>query len=120
MCIRDRENTVTVLFNKYMGNFKDRKTYEVGLNPNGLCAADFDGDGLLDIAAVNGGAGYQGSVSVLLNNGHGTFRQAVNYAAGKGPRSVFAADFDRDGDMDIGVTNFEAGTVYVYFNKTIE
>ncbi|MBN1211549.1 MAG: VCBS repeat-containing protein [candidate division Zixibacteria bacterium] len=115
-----KENTVSILLNKYLGNFKDRKTYEVGRSPRGLCSADFDGDGLLDIAAVNEGEGYSGSVSVLLNNGRGTFRHAVNYAAGKGPRSVFTADFDNDGDMDMGVTNFEAGTIYIYFNKTIE
>ncbi|HEY4094550.1 MAG TPA: FG-GAP-like repeat-containing protein [Baekduia sp.] len=59
-------------------------------------AADFDGDGAVDLAV----AGVTGDVSVLLGHGDGTFAPAVHYAA---PRSyaLTVADVDGDGVPDL-------------------
>jgi len=40
-----------------------------------------------------------------LNNGDGTFQSPVNYGVGYGPLSVYGADLDGDGDIDLAVTN---------------
>ncbi|UCC81070.1 MAG: VCBS repeat-containing protein, partial [Candidatus Zixiibacteriota bacterium] len=56
-------------------------------------------------------------VSVLLNNGDGTFADSVNYAAGDGPASVFAADLDADGDLDLATANLESDNISVLLNE---
>jgi hypothetical protein len=42
-------------------------------------------------------------VSVLLNNGNGTFRAAVNYNAGPVPFSLAVSDFNGDGKPDLAL-----------------
>src|SRR5204862_1178756 len=45
------------------------------------------------------------NVSMLRNNGDGTFQQRVNYSTGVSPFDLVGADFDNDGDIDIGVAD---------------
>jgi FG-GAP-like repeat/Abnormal spindle-like microcephaly-assoc'd, ASPM-SPD-2-Hydin len=48
-------------------------------------------------------------ISVLLGNGDGTFRAAVEYGAGSNPKSVAVGDFNGDNKMDLVVTNNAEG-----------
>src|SRR5690606_12326919 len=63
--------------------------------------ADLDGDGDNDI--ISGGAGiYDSDVSWYANDGQGNFSaQRVISADVQGTDSVFAADLDGDGDLDV-------------------
>ncbi|MDH3505209.1 MAG: FG-GAP-like repeat-containing protein [Nitrospirota bacterium] len=70
----------------------------VGRAPQAITAGDFNGDGLWDVATVNGTSD---DVSVLLGNGNGTFRSAVSFGVGKIPLAVVAADMDGDGLLDL-------------------
>ena len=56
-------------------------------------------------------------MSVLLNNGDGTFAVGAGYPAGDGPSSVAAADLNGDGKPDLAVANGNAGTVSVLLNS---
>jgi uncharacterized repeat protein (TIGR01451 family) len=76
-------------------------SYPVGTAPAAVAMADFNGDGKPDVAVVNSGSG---DVSVLLNNGDGTYKPAVNFDAGMAsPASVDVADFNHDGFQDLAI-----------------
>ena len=76
---------------------------------------DLNGDGTPDLAAVVGGA--SGNVSVLLNNGDGTFAKPVQYSGVDNASALTLADLNGDGRTDIAVPNrASAGTVSVFLN----
>jgi hypothetical protein len=60
---------------------------------------------------------YSDNVTVLLNNGNGTFGTPANYGAGDSPTSVFSNDFDGDGDNDLAVANTHSANVSVLLNN---
>src|SRR5207248_2160008 len=63
-----------------------------------LVAVDVNRDGWLDILARDL---IQGWVSVLLNNGNGTFQYAAIVGLGGFPSSFTVGDFDHDAKMDL-------------------
>ncbi len=72
----------------------------VGRSPQAIAVGDWNGDGLSDLATVNGTSD---DISILLGNGNGTFRSAVSFGVGKLPLALVAADMDNDGLMDLVV-----------------
>ena len=80
--------------------FATATSYAVGTNPSAVVVADFNGDGKPDIAVVNSGSN---NVSILLNNGDGTFQAAKNFDAGNSMTNIFASDFNGDGKLDLAV-----------------
>ncbi len=85
-----------------------------GREPRSMCTADFDGDGALDLATSNFD---NGNVSILRNNGNGTFGVADNYGVGSGPLTIFATDVDKDGHPDIVVANYSSNDISVLKNN---
>ncbi|AMR26728.1 hypothetical protein A0257_06135 [Hymenobacter psoromatis] len=77
----------------------------------GLGLSDLDGDGLLDVAAVQTvGA----TVNVLHNQGGGVFHLVGRYpTAGLRPLSLALADVTGDGLPDVVTTNFASASVSV-------
>jgi len=80
--------------------FQPAVTYPVGAAPFGVAVGDFDGDRALDLAIVNAG---DGSVSILLDNGDGTFEAAMNFSACKNCNRIATADFNADTKSDLVV-----------------
>lgn len=72
---------------------------------------DLENDGDLDLFVVNGGLAFENQDDVLYrNDGDGTFTDITSAAGVAGSRegrgaTVTALDFDRDGDVDLFVTN---------------
>ncbi len=93
--------------------FAPKVDYGVGNGPTSIFSVDLDGDGDNDLAVANWN---NGNVSVLLNNGNGTFAPKVDYV-GNGPYSVFGMDLDKDGDNDLAVADRADGNVSVLLNN---
>lgn len=85
-------------------------TYATGSGPLFAASADFNGDGKPDLAVANY---LSDTLSVLLNNGNGTFAAAINYAVGAGPDFIAIGDFDGDGKLDLAVTNDHSNNVSI-------
>jgi hypothetical protein len=84
----------------------------VGSEPISVSVGDFNGDDNLDLAVANQ-IFANGTVSVLLGHGDGTFGTAVSYGAGSNPFSVAAGDFNGDGKLDLVAANFNSDNVSV-------
>ncbi len=98
-------NTVAILLGHGDGTFGAAANYSTGAaNAVFIAAGDFNNDGALDLAVVNGGA--QDSVSILLGNGDGTFQAPVLVASGGAfAHAAAVADFNGDGAPDLAVAN---------------
>jgi len=116
---------VSVLLNHGDGSFQSPMTYAVGTGPCGVCAADLDVDGDLDLAVACAGdllnqiPGFEPDsvVSILINQGDGTFDTQESYLAkGRGIYAIRAADLDDDNDLDLVTANFNSHDVSVLLN----
>jgi hypothetical protein len=98
------------------GTFTNKVDYTtgVGSSPRSVATADFNGDGKLDVAVASLGSN---SVSVLINNGNGTFANKVDYTTATAPQSVATADFNGDGKPDIVAANLSSNSVSVFLNN---
>ncbi|MGH7768350.1 MAG: FG-GAP repeat domain-containing protein [Candidatus Binatia bacterium] len=95
------------------GLFDDAKKFSLGNRvPVSLTAADFNGDGALDLAAAH----FPGNrLSVLLGNGDGTFGHRRSFSTPKGQFAIAADDFNGDGQPDLAVAN---GKLSIRINNT--
>ncbi len=80
-----------------------------GSYPGSVAAADVNGDGETDLITANN----NGTVSVLLGDGDGTFRRQQTFPIGQAPRSLAVADVNGDGIPDLITANYGANTVSV-------
>jgi hypothetical protein len=105
---------VTVLRNNGNGTFTTLATPATGQQPISVAVADFDRDGLPDLATADFNAN---RVTVLRNNGNGTFSTLATPATGAGPVCVAVADFDRDGLPDLATADLFSDRVTVLRNN---
>ncbi len=81
----------------------------VGLGPQSIAIADFNGDGFQDLAVANAGSN---NVSIVLGHGDGTFSPQTAYGVGGSPIALAVGDFDNDGVQDLVVlTELNTGTI---------
>ena len=105
-------NTVSVLLGsgsggRGNGSFSSGVDYSVEQNPLKVAVADFDTDGIQDLAVLNY---WSSTVSILLGDGsggrgNGAFIPSGNYPAGAWPCDVIVEDVNRDGIQDLIAAN---------------
>ncbi len=108
-------NTLTILTNNGAGGFGLNSTVVVGLGPVNVIAADVNNDGRPDLICANFTAGAN-SLTVLINNGDGTFLPAT-YPVGNQPQAVVAVDVNGDGWLDLACVNRGDFTLTVLTNN---
>jgi hypothetical protein len=81
----------------------------------GVTTADFNGDGLIDVAVSIQAA--PGRVAVLLNRGHRRFKRRRNFIFGQGLEGLTVGRFNHDRGPDLAVTDAGSGTVRVLLNR---
>src|SRR5215471_15348005 len=106
-------NNFSVFLGNGDGTFAHNADYSAGPNASvdpftpGIVAADFNGDGILDLAVTNGASP---TVSIYLGNGNGTFNPAGSFNIQRDTLPVkagrmVAADFNQDGKIDLFVSS---------------
>ncbi|MBE0650042.1 MAG: VCBS repeat-containing protein [Bacteroidales bacterium] len=99
------------------GFFWQTTIYPNGKQPSYVTTADFNLDGIPDLAWTNSNSN---TVSTVLNNGDANNFWAsygVEYTTGSTPTSVTTGDFNQDGIPDLAVTNSGSNTVSILLGK---
>jgi hypothetical protein len=99
---------VVVLLGNGDGSFRAPVNYSTGGDgATTVAVADVNGDGRLDVVAVNT---VPGIVTVLLGNGDGTFQPALTCSGGTETLDLAIADVNQDGKPDLIVANADPGS----------
>jgi len=88
-------------------------TYPVGVEPVDVAIGDLDLDGAIDLVVANRGSG---TVSILLNDGYGSFVSSTAVQVGSQPVAVAVAAMNNDGLPDIITSNSGSNDVSVLIN----
>ena len=108
--------TLSIFINNGDGTFATNVDYPIGTSPNSVAVGDFNADGKLDLALVYSNISSR-YVSILFNNGDGTFAAKVDYPIGMNPASLAVGDFNADGKPDLATANVNSNTVSVLINR---
>ena len=109
------QNGVAILLGNGNGTFTAKTTLTSPLaSPVSVVVGDFNGDGKLDLAVVDRGTSGD-EVYVFPGNGDGTFQTpaVISLGVSAAANIIVAADFNKDGHLDLAVSFINQAAVYV-------
>jgi subtilase family serine protease len=117
----DATNNNSVLATADLANSKMAITWgnpqapATGQYPLAIATADFNQDGIPDLAIANNSAA---TVTILLGKGDGTFTAAASaLSVGSYPTAIVAGDFNGDGIADLAVANSNSNYISIFVGK---
>jgi len=104
------DGNLSILLGNGDGTFQPPQNYLAdGVFALSVVAGDWNGDGKMDLAVADqcqNGSNCSGVVTALMGNGDGTFQAPPGYSSGGyNADSVATGDLDRDGKLDLVVSN---------------
>lgn len=111
--LRQTGGGVAILEGNGRGGFDTPFVTPLPGNPVSVISADFDGNGVLDLAAALSGEPVDslGHVAVLLGDGEGGFAQSAIGAVGVRPVGIAVGDFNTDGFLDLVTANAGSNSI---------
>jgi len=106
-------SVIGILRGKGDGTFKTYTQYVTGTAPAVVLAYDFNHDKNLDLATADYNNGQDGSVSILLGKGDGTFGSHTDYPAGTGPDGLAIGKINGDKNVDLAVADLIGNTISI-------
>ncbi len=113
--ITEDSDDIRVLLSDGSNNYDPFIIFELppAQGPSTNAGADFNHDGLIDIAI---GSTYADQVNVLFGDATTIFGSEFNYQTGEGVRGLTVADFNGDGWEDIATANRASSTISILMN----
>jgi len=109
-----RPSQVGVLLGNADGSLRLVQLMDFGADPRGIAIADFDGDGIPDMAVADRAANL---IFVLYGRGDGVFERSTLFPTGAAPSGLVAADMNGDGRVDLVCANHDDRSVTVFLNN---
>jgi hypothetical protein len=115
----DSPDRKLVYFNDGKGNFKVGPEFgRPEWSTRNLSIADINGDGLPDLILANRGDLGRTSNAICLNNGKGQFDANCLAFAQYPATTIYPADINKDGFIDLVVPHRDGGQSYVYLGSS--
>jgi len=103
------DNSILVFYQNGLGALNQPVRYAAGAGVVSVAIADFNGDGLLDIAAGK----YTAGIRVFFQDAGGTFTNFTDYPTANAYK-IAAGDFNNDGKTDIAGIGWSSGQVDLF------
>ena len=103
---------LTVYFGNGDGTFGSPRSYDLAKGAEAMTPADLNGDGKIDLAALD-----LSGIIEIINSGGGNLEQTREYEAGGEGSNVFAGGLTGGQNADLVLTYPDAGTVQVFLNE---
>ncbi|MCH9025197.1 MAG: VCBS repeat-containing protein [candidate division Zixibacteria bacterium] len=117
--VGDTSSELVVYLGNGDGTFEQRVVRTVLGQIAANMPADFNGDGMLDIAYLNSAHKY---LALIYGDGNGNFTNELRFDVPKfDPSRLICTDFDIDGDVDIAVISYtitKGSSIFYYENQS--
>ncbi|KAB2858788.1 MAG: VCBS repeat-containing protein, partial [Bauldia sp.] len=109
---------VSVLMGNGAGDYvAAAATYSAGTNPTAVALLQLDGDPKPDIAVTSAGTMGTQTLTILRNDGSGSFSTPSDHPVRQSPQAITPIDADSDGLMDLAVPCRSADAVVILINR---